>query len=127
MLIYMRRGTSCTGRLARNWLEGLPQVLLVVDWSDLSKDQAWQCLRASVVVQGRSVTLYEQVHPRCKLGNPRVHAKFLDVVASMLPSGCRLPGTVVQGGWCAGVGLRWAGAGARPRAIGGFRALDSRP
>ena len=97
------------GRLARNWLEGLPQVLLVVDWSDLSKDQAWQCLRASVVVQGRSVTLYEQVHPRRKLGNSRVHAKFLDVVASMLPCGCRpivMTDVGFQAPWFKGVGER---------------------
>ena len=74
---------------AHRWLGGLSQVLLVVDWSDLSKDQGWQCLRASVVVQGRSVTLYEQVHPRSKLANPKVHAKFLDVLATILPTGCR--------------------------------------
>ena len=33
--------------LAARWLNGLPQVLLVVDWSDLTRDQRWQLLRAS--------------------------------------------------------------------------------
>ena len=40
--------------IALRWLEGLPQILIVVDWSDLTRDQLWQLLRASVVVDGRS-------------------------------------------------------------------------
>src|SRR5258708_29787580 len=50
--------------LAESWLSGLRQILVVVDWSDLTPDQRWQWLRASVVVEGRSVTLYEEVHPQ---------------------------------------------------------------
>jgi len=42
--------------LAARWLSGLERILLVVDWSDLTPDQRWQWLRASVVVEGRSVT-----------------------------------------------------------------------
>jgi len=44
--------------LAARWLGGVRQVLLVIDWSDLSPDQRWHWLRAIVVVEGRSVTLY---------------------------------------------------------------------
>jgi len=40
--------TSIYGGLAHLWLCGLPQVLLVVDWSDLTPDQRWHWLRASV-------------------------------------------------------------------------------
>lgn len=76
-------------QVAHRWLQGLSRVLVVVDWSHLSKDQTWQCLRASVVVQGRSVTLYEQAHPQKKLGNPRVHREFLKRLAAILPQGCR--------------------------------------
>ncbi|MCX7153192.1 MAG: hypothetical protein NT115_11890, partial [Proteobacteria bacterium] len=35
------------GVLGQQWLRGLPKVLLVVDWSDLSADQRWHWLRAS--------------------------------------------------------------------------------
>ena len=59
--------------LAARWLSGVRQVLLVVDWSDLTPDQRWHWLRASVAVEGRSVTLYEEVHPQRRLGNPKVH------------------------------------------------------
>ena len=75
--------------LSRHWLEGLSQILLVVDWSDLTRDQRFQWLRASVVVQGRSVTLYEEVHPQALLANPKVHRRFLSRVAKMVPPGCR--------------------------------------
>jgi hypothetical protein len=74
--------------LAARWLSGVTQVLLVVDWSDLTSDQRWQWLRASVVVEGRSQTLYEEVHPRRRYGHPQVHRQFLRRIAELLPPGC---------------------------------------
>lgn len=74
--------------LATRWLSGVRQVLLVVDWSDLTPDQRWHWLRASVAVEGRSMTLYEEVHPQRRLGNPKVHRQFLARVAALLPPGC---------------------------------------
>jgi len=79
---------SLYAALAAHWLSGLSQVLLVVDWSDLTRDQRWQWLRASVVIDGRSQTLYEEVHPQTRLGHPRVHRDFLEQVRRMLPAGC---------------------------------------
>lgn len=76
------------GDLARQWLRGISQVLLVVDWSALTGDQRWQWLRASVVVEGRSVTLYEEVHPQRLLGNAKVHQRFVQRLRAMLPPGC---------------------------------------
>lgn len=74
--------------LAGSWLSGLRQILMVVDWSDLTPDQRWQWLRASVVVEGRSVTLYEEVHPQRRYGHPVVHRQFLRRMADLLPAGC---------------------------------------
>jgi hypothetical protein len=76
------------GALASRWLSGVAQVLLVVDWSDLTPDQRWQWLRASVVVEGRSQTLYEEVHPQRRYGHPQVHRQFLRRIAALLPLGC---------------------------------------
>ena len=56
--------------VAQSWLAGLARILLVVDWSELTRDQQWQLLRASVVVDGRSITLYEEVHPQSRLAHP---------------------------------------------------------
>ena len=74
--------------LAARWLSGVRELLLVIDWSDLTADQRWHWLRASVAVEGRSVTLYEEVHPQRRLGNPKVHRQFLARVAELLPPGC---------------------------------------
>lgn len=73
--------------LAQHWLKDLTPWLVVVDWSDLTPDQRWQLLRASVVVEGRSVTLYEEVHPQKKLGAPKVHRAFLQRLAQIAPPG----------------------------------------
>jgi DDE family transposase len=79
---------SLYAALARRWLTGVRQLLLVIDWSDLTPDQSWHWLRASVAVEGRSVTLYEEVHPQRRLGNPKVQQQFLARVAESLPAGC---------------------------------------
>ena len=50
--------------LARRWLSGIKQVLVVVDWSDLTADQRWHLLRASVVVEGRSLRIVERTGGR---------------------------------------------------------------
>jgi hypothetical protein len=68
------------------WLvQGLPQPLILIDWSPLSGDQEHQVLRASLPVKGRALTLYEEVHPRAKLGNRNVQHAFLDVLKTLLP------------------------------------------
>lgn len=76
-------------RVAQCWLAGLSRILLVVDWSELTRDQRWQLLRASVVVDGRSITLYEEVHPQSRLAHPEVHRRFLHQLKTMLPPGCQ--------------------------------------
>ena len=74
--------------LVRQCLEGISMPLIVIDWSDLSPDRQWQLLRASVAVEGRSMTLYEEVHPQSCATSPRVHQAFLTQLAAMLPTGC---------------------------------------
>lgn len=80
--------------LAHRWLSDLPQLLTVVDWSSLSADMHWHWLRASVVVDGRSLTLYEEVHARRYLGNGGVHRRFVDRLAQLLPP-CERPPIVI--------------------------------
>lgn len=77
------------GALAAQWLTGLPRVVVVVDWSDVTADQRWHWLRAAVAVQGRSITLYEEVHPQRLLANRQVHERFLTTLARLLPAGCK--------------------------------------
>jgi hypothetical protein len=74
--------------LARQCLIGVDTPLIVIDWSDLTADRRWQLLRASVTLEGRSVTLYEEVHPLKDLMAPRVHRVFLKRLAAILLPGC---------------------------------------
>lgn len=74
--------------LVRQCLSGMHMPLIVIDWSDLTPDRKWQLLRASVAAEGRSMTLYEQVHPQSRATSPRVHRAFLIKLAAMLPHGC---------------------------------------
>jgi len=74
------------GALAHEWRSSLPQLLIVVDWSSLTADMQWHWLRASVVVAGRSLTLYEEVHPRKHLAARRVHRQFVKRIKALLPA-----------------------------------------
>ena len=57
-------------------LQSLPLPLILIDWSPLTADQSQQLLRAALPTGGRTITLYEEVHPRKKLGNPKVQRKW---------------------------------------------------
>lgn len=74
--ITQRLLTSCT------------QPIILVDWSDFSRDRQQQLLRASLPVGGRAMTLYEELHPYDKLANRTVQHRFLDRLKTILPADC---------------------------------------
>jgi hypothetical protein len=74
------------GALGRMLLAGVAEPLIVIDWSDLKRDQSLHLLRASLPVGGRSLTLYEEVHPQDRLGNREVQHRFLRRLATLLPA-----------------------------------------
>lgn len=45
-------------------------------------------LRASIAVDGRAVTLYEQTFEYGDYNSPRTHQRFLDTLQGILPDGC---------------------------------------
>lgn len=85
--------------LTHEWLSGLPQLLIVVDWSSLSADMEWHWLRASVVIEGRSITLYEEVHARADLAAKAVHVEFVRRLAALLPMMQRPPIVITDAGF----------------------------
>lgn len=85
--------------LAHEWLGGLPQLLIVVDWSPVTEDLQWHLLRASVVVDGRSITLFEEVHPRQHLAALKVHERFVKRLATLLPVCRQLPIIITDAGF----------------------------
>jgi hypothetical protein len=78
--------TSCY-QAALLWLLRMPRPVLIVDWSEVKSDGRWHLLRAAVVARGRTLTVYEEVHPTAKLGSPRVEAEFLERLKALLPTG----------------------------------------
>ena len=68
-------------------LQSLPLPLVLIDSSPLTADQSQQLLRAALPTGGCTITLYEEIHPRKKLGNPRVQRQFLRRLQELLPPG----------------------------------------
>lgn len=58
---------------------------IIVDWSSASVAERYQVLRAAVALEGRSLTVYEEVHPLESYSNPQVHKQFLIHLKSVLP------------------------------------------
>jgi len=62
--------------------------VILVDWSDLDPYKRHFLLRASVAVDGRALTLYEEVHELSTKEKPKTHRAFLNKLKAMLPNGC---------------------------------------
>jgi len=90
-----RERTSIYAAIAQFWLrdigsgEPTPVPLILVDWSDLNEARTAQLIGASVALQGRSLTLYEEVHTMKAATTPKVHAAFLKQLKAMLPLSCQ--------------------------------------
>lgn len=59
--------------------------IILVDWSDTDERKQHFLLRASLATQGRSLTLYEEVHPLSRKEKPAVHRQFMEKLKRMLP------------------------------------------
>jgi hypothetical protein len=67
-------------------LKGQKQIDVLVDWSSCESHEQ-HLLKASVVMRGRSITLYEEIHPEKKLGNEEIHRAFLRRLKTIIPTG----------------------------------------
>lgn len=62
------------------------QPIVLVDWADIREYERLMVLRASIAVDGRSVTLFEQTFTFKNYNSPRSHQQFLDNFKAVLPS-----------------------------------------
>lgn len=83
---------------AAKWLLCSARPTLIVDWSELKSDGRWHLLRAAVAVQGRTITLYEEVHPGATKNNSSVELAFLKRLSVWVPPGVR-PVVVTDAGF----------------------------
>jgi Transposase DDE domain len=74
-----------------NLLVGRPsRVILLVDWSPYQHKRIYGVLRASCVFDGRSITVYEEVHAYKKVMQQRTQKHFMQIVQSILPQNCQV-------------------------------------
>jgi hypothetical protein len=101
--------------IARWLLSASPRPVLIVDWADCAPGRQWLMLRAAVPLGGRTVSVYEEVHPLSRYNSPRTHRRFLCHLKAVLPEGCRpivLADAGFRGPWFRAVescGWDWVG------------------
>jgi len=64
----------------------MKQPIIHIDWSDLDDRKQHFLIRASLAAQGRSLTLYEEIHPLNRKEKPKVHLQFMTRLKAMLPN-----------------------------------------
>ena len=63
--------------------------VVLVDWSDMDEYKQHFLIRAAFVVEGRSMTLYEEVHTIKSKEKLTTHKQFLIQLKSILPEDCK--------------------------------------
>ncbi len=77
------------GAMTRRVISDTKQPVIIIDWSDLCPDRSRQLLRAALMVQGRALTVYEEVHPLSRATSLKVHRVFMKRLREFLPLDCR--------------------------------------
>jgi hypothetical protein len=62
--------------------------LVLVDWSGVTHCGAFHMIRACIPVEGRTLTIYEEVYPENEKDSPKANKIFLRNLAKVLPIGC---------------------------------------
>ena len=70
--------------LAQQLLSHLNELIIAVDWSGCCGKEN-QLLRASLLYQGRSIVIYNEIHPEKNSTNAKVHEQFLQRLKDILP------------------------------------------
>lgn len=74
--------------VSNSLLSGVKSPLISIDWSG-SPRHNFYCIRASLNLKGRSLVLYEEVHPRKLEKNTKVNNNFLISLKNILPKNCK--------------------------------------
>lgn len=70
-------------------LKSLQEAIIIVDWSGCCSQQRW-ILQASIVMSGRSIPLYKEIHPLKLISNPVVERDFLQSLYKIVPKHVRV-------------------------------------
>lgn len=75
--------------MAERLIGNLSSPVILVDWSDLDPRKQSFLLRASVAIEGRSLTLLEEIYPLSQKEKPTVHKQFMLKLKANLPIHCK--------------------------------------
>lgn len=84
--------------VARSLLVGQRNPVILIDWSDFEMERQWLMLKAAVPVEGRAITIYEQVFPFHCYNSPRAHRQFLERLKAIVPDNC-MPIVITDAGF----------------------------
>jgi hypothetical protein len=75
--------------MARIFLRYPREILILVDWSPLTRCGQFQLLRAAIPMGGRAITIYEETHLEKDYEKQEIHSQFLLKLKEILPEKCR--------------------------------------
>ena len=82
-----------------SWLVGAQKhPVILIDWSDLDEAKRHQVMRAALMVAGRALTLYEEVHGEETAVKADTQRRFLQRLKALLPAQC-VPVLVTDAGF----------------------------
>lgn len=84
-----RQSMVIYGGMAAHLLKGQTRPAIIVDWSGLTPCGAFHFLRASLAINGRSLTLYDQAYPLSDYCKEKVHHSFLLQLQQLIPAECK--------------------------------------
>jgi hypothetical protein len=91
---YQKQSIDIYKAITQHVVANQGRPIILVDWTGLPNSKLvtdggqQSAIRASLIAEGRSITLYEEVHPKKKESNNVVHQAFLKKLHSILPKGC---------------------------------------
>ena len=96
-IFFQKKNIQVYQALANLVVGNKKRPIIIVDWTKLPNVNEY-ALRAAVAAEGRAITIYEEVHPKKKEGNAKVHRLFLRRLKSMYPEDC-IPIIVTDAGF----------------------------
>jgi hypothetical protein len=75
--------------LAERLLSGIEHPIILVDWSQLGEDDKYYFISAAVPYKGRSLTIYEETHPKSACNKTPTNTAFLDHLKEIMPIWCK--------------------------------------
>ena len=75
--------------ICKEWIPECSRPVIIVDWSNLDDYRNAFLISATLVCDGRSITLYAETHPLSRRETRRTHQLFMETLQRILPNNCQ--------------------------------------